>query len=372
LMNGGTPCEAVVIFLHNLKTGGQTLRRIIPRQYKQNAVYNRVGKPESLSEIQDIRQLNFERIRCVQGHLVFGVHELIPCPSTYVTLVRNPLDRIVSLYHYILAKPGRGLHRQSASQLGSFEQFLTSGVLLEADNGQTRRISGLYPEFGQCTVEMLETAKQNLRDHFAVVGLTERFDESLMLMKSKFGWRSVFYKKRNVTRDKPAKDALPVETLRTIEKYNRLDVELYEYARGLLDEAISQQGSDFAADVQLFKRINADLAGRKALAREDGSYAGRMGVGGQAAAVLSAPAPAMLLDAHARLMVRENELHKENTGLRLQGAELEKQIAGLREELRFSPHPSGLRPRGLRRLRAWHRQARAWFRSKLREPSQRP
>lgn len=40
--------------------------------------------------------------------------------------------------------------------------------------------------FGKVTREMLEQAKENLMCHFKVIGLTERFDESMMLLRKDF------------------------------------------------------------------------------------------------------------------------------------------------------------------------------------------
>jgi hypothetical protein len=46
--------------------------------------------------------------------------------------------------------------------------------------------------------ETLERAIRNLRS-CAVVGLTERFDETLLIAKKTFGWRMPFYENFNVT-----------------------------------------------------------------------------------------------------------------------------------------------------------------------------
>jgi hypothetical protein len=356
----------IVIFIHNLKTGGKTLRGVIPRQYKQNSVYDMVGKFEKLSELEDLKRLDFQTISSIQGHLLFGVHQLVPQSSTYITVLREPIDRIISLYHYILAKPGKGLHKMSGEHLESFEEFLGKAELIELDNGQTRRISGSYPAFGCCTSDMLEAAKRNLREYFTVVGLTERFDESLILMRRRLGWRSVFYKKRNVTRNKPARESLGVDILRTIEKHNALDLELYEYAVGLFEQAIEEEGRDFAEEVQLFKDINARLGRRKTSAARDGFD--RSQPGGNGRPPPKVVAPDILLDSHARLMVRENELRKENTRLQLREMQLERQIAALREEIGSSRDwRERVRSRGLRRLGKWYRQLRTRLRT---EPSE--
>ena len=53
---------------------------------------------------------------------------------------------------------------------------------------------GCAEPFGEVTDEMLEQAKHNLRDDIVYFGLTERFDESLVLAKRRLGFRSILYR----------------------------------------------------------------------------------------------------------------------------------------------------------------------------------
>ena len=64
---------------------------------------------------------------------------------------------------------------------------------------QCKIIAGAVYE-GPCTAEIFERAKENLRRHFSVVGLSERFEETLALMKLRFGWKLKSYASFNVTR----------------------------------------------------------------------------------------------------------------------------------------------------------------------------
>jgi len=64
------------------------------------------------------------------------------------------------------------------------------------DNPQTKAIAGIewytiLPSYrvycGLCTVETLETAKEQLSRYFCLIGLTERFEETLALAKVLLG-----------------------------------------------------------------------------------------------------------------------------------------------------------------------------------------
>ena len=66
--------------------------------------------------------------------------------------------------------------------------------------GQLGAISGdLDTPFGACTSDMLERAKRHIEERFSFVGITERFDESLVLLRRTFAWKPPYYVAANVT-----------------------------------------------------------------------------------------------------------------------------------------------------------------------------
>src|SRR5439155_16537110 len=125
-------------------------------------------------------------------------------------------------------------------------------------NDQTRLLAGkdYASRSGACSHEMLAAAKRNLRDHFAVVGLTEDFDRSLILMKRVLGWSYPFYIRQNVNHRRPQKEDIPGETLRVIQAYNELDCELYRYGKELFQEQIRDQAAAFERELRMFKKLN--------------------------------------------------------------------------------------------------------------------
>ena len=54
------------------------------------------------------------------------------------------------------------------------------------------------PPFGELPQEALDLAVDRLGE-FSVVGLTERFDESAVLLTRALGWRRMVYTRENVT-----------------------------------------------------------------------------------------------------------------------------------------------------------------------------
>lgn len=136
-------------------------------------------------------------------------------------------------YYYRKHSPQEADYQAINQQEIGLEAYVAAGMSKETDNGQVRRISGagMRPGFGECSEDLLAQAKENIKEHFAVVGFQETFDETLDLLQRTFHWPRMPYTSRNITPDRPTKRSLPPGTVRIIEAQNLLDMELYEWAR---------------------------------------------------------------------------------------------------------------------------------------------
>jgi hypothetical protein len=241
--------EGCVIFLHVPKAAGQTLNALIGRQYRHQEIY---WYTDPIWSFDGIPPSLPRSMRVIAGPMPFGIHRDLIGPTTYITMLREPVERVLSLYDYILENRAHPLHRDVAAL--SLAEFVHSDVdRYEVQNGQTRQISGVQ---GDPDAAALELAKNNLREFFSVVGLAEKFDESIMLLRKKLGWQMPFYAKKNVTSRRTARSAVPEPVLRAIGARNALDIELFTFARGLLERTVAEHGPLFAAELGAFKAFN--------------------------------------------------------------------------------------------------------------------
>ena len=247
----------VVLFLHVPKAGGQTLGEFVynqcraPERSEGDALdagvafldfgFFKGGETSAPAHVRAL--LGRGDLRAVVGHFSFGLHEQVARPSTYVTILRHPVDRVASLYYFLKLR-----------ETMTLEEFAAAPPFAEADNDQTRRIAGVDPPVGGCTAETLRAAKENLRRHFAVVGTTERFDETLILLKRRLGWnREVVSYPQNVNASRPPTASLSPEAVAAVRRRNELDFELWGYANELLEESIAAEGPSFAAELERYR-----------------------------------------------------------------------------------------------------------------------
>ncbi len=251
-----------IIFLYIPKTAGTTLHRIIERQYAPEDIIS--FGPDAHQSIADFKALSLERrvqIRMLKGHMAFGLHRYFPADRhrpVYFTLMRDPIERVISHYYHVLRDPTHYLYPYTEEGQLGIADFLKSKVPVMLNNGQTRLLSGRWEDvpFGECDAEMLEIAKRNLHEHFILVGLTERFDETLCLLRSLLGWRNdISYVPRNVGDNRPQRDRMSPETLDAISETNQLDIALYAYAEQLFEEKV-QQSPNLALQMEVLHTQN--------------------------------------------------------------------------------------------------------------------
>jgi hypothetical protein len=252
--------DPTVIFLHIGKTAGTTLRVILRRQFRPSQVVlvraRMRPREDTLQDFARLSESERARPRLIMGHTVFGLHRYVPRPSTYVTVLRRPVSLVLSQYDFVLRTVDHRHHRAVTSQNMTLRQYIESGVSPEMDNSQTRAIAGdLSTPFGRCTDEMLETAKRNLDRHFAVAGLTERFDETLILLGKAFGWTRLYYIPSNVSPSQKREELDP-SVRELIEERNRLDLELYRHVSERFEAAIRSHPT-FHRDLSHLRKMNS-------------------------------------------------------------------------------------------------------------------
>lgn len=253
---------ATVFFLHLPKTAGTTMRRVLDREYRSARRYE-IGE-DVTGDIRAFRARSWSEDNAphlVQGHMSFGLHDFVPGPAAYVTLLREPVRRALSDYHYVTSTPEHPIHEHVKNL--SLVEYFESGITGQLSNGQVRLLSGdnLPDDPGVPSNRRMERAdfdraQTHLGDNFAAVGLQERFDETLMLFRRRLGWHWPFHMRENVTTRPYRQDDIDPGDLARIRELNLLDIELYDVVRKKFDREVAAEGGAFARDVATFRILN--------------------------------------------------------------------------------------------------------------------
>ena len=254
-----------IIFLHIPKAGGTTLRDIISRQYSKNSILTISHFKDSLKIIQRLSVEQQKSVKIIQGHLLFGIHKHFINPTKYISMVRDPVEHILSGYYYLLKSPNHPLYKYVKTKNIPFEEYLTSGINHMTNNPQTRTLTGvgvLDPkeiEFGHCPNSLLEQAINNIKKHFISIGVTERFNESILVFKKLLDWSTPYYSKANVTNKRPKSNQLSDRIVQLIREYNSLDLQLYDFVNKQFDHQIQSLFEDFEKQLHHFEIANQIL-----------------------------------------------------------------------------------------------------------------
>jgi hypothetical protein len=221
----------MIVFTHVGKTGGTTLDHIIraatsvagmkvcrPRPFRAG-----MDPSQRIQELLHFDQIDFDQISVcdyVSGHFPFGIHTRLSRPSLYVTLLRDPVMRLLSNIRF-------GLDRGKWPRDVSVAALVEQGRLI--DNMQTRQLAGVADRTSPCTGKTLALALENLRSHYAVVGVTERFDDTVKSLITLFGWPDIAYSDLQVSRA-PSDHTLESKVRDAAERYFAFDMELHAYA----------------------------------------------------------------------------------------------------------------------------------------------
>ncbi|MEO6969971.1 MAG: sulfotransferase family 2 domain-containing protein, partial [Chthoniobacterales bacterium] len=95
--------EEAVIFLHLPKTAGTTLNRLIEWEYPLSEMYSidPVLFRWSAAHLRKLSPDRLKKTRMFKGHMLFGLHEALPQPATYITVLRDPVDRVLSAFYFM-------------------------------------------------------------------------------------------------------------------------------------------------------------------------------------------------------------------------------------------------------------------------------
>lgn len=230
-----------IAFVHIPRTAGTSFGTLLDDLYSgyQSAKFYGDEQSSVVNErINGFRRLSASekaRFAMLRGHFVYGFDSELR-DYQYVTLLREPIQRLISFYFYALKDRSNYLHTYLLQRRLGLEPFLQSDTSIDLDNYQVRAISGVRFDSVRERVSQrhLDQAKYNLVERFTAFGLTEQFDRSMNLFARKFVWDLPMLERQNqgaYGTDVTLSDSC----LSYVTEKNQFDMELYRFAQNLFE-----------------------------------------------------------------------------------------------------------------------------------------
>jgi hypothetical protein len=224
------------IFNHFAKTGGMSLLAIC----RHNLADSQISPHLREHQVRMSPTGRFDSHRLIAGHFGLASQAKLSAGRFSMTLLREPISRIFSLYTYWRRISEKGVETSKAKEL-SFPGFVryfeqSPAIIL---NPYTHHFAGIGLEFADDNIDgpsLLASAKHNL-SAFDFVGICEDYERSARLLCDELGWQLPMplpHENRSGSAYEVAN--IDEQTMQILCERNQLDLELYAYGVSVLQE----------------------------------------------------------------------------------------------------------------------------------------
>jgi len=278
------------MFLYNHhigRTAGTTLGYILERNYGEG--YLNIGKAEMSKYLGKVplvdfshHQINSDELnsiidncgkfpKCISSHYISihnGVTSLRKRFKDFkmITFLRDPMPRVISHY-FALRKKYLYLEELPAHIKYDYRNDINNWIR------NNEYVSSKYGWINYCKSRQtyyfdnnynLDKAIHRMQNDFWFVGIVERFEEGLLLLKDQFkklgkDLNIMYIQQAHVPRSQQEiNQFVTPEAVKKLQDMNDLDRQLYEAAKQIFDEKVKNYNGDLKTDLRQFMlKLNA-------------------------------------------------------------------------------------------------------------------
>jgi hypothetical protein len=165
-----------LLFNHVPKCAGSTLTEYLFAHYPERLVFETHGRRplQSVRHFQALPQAERYRYRLVLGHLAHDLLDYIHPDTLTFTVLRHPLDRLISHYFFVRQDRHHYLHQWVMESDISLSEYITSGRSEELQNWYTTHFSGLpKTEIQHNPDQAIDAALNTILDRYDIIGFQD-------------------------------------------------------------------------------------------------------------------------------------------------------------------------------------------------------
>jgi hypothetical protein len=226
-----------IIFDHLPKCGGSSLNKYLQAHYPRRKIFS-INGLDPISSVDEFKNYSISKRNSydlVKGHLANQLFDFVHPESIKVTVLREPIDRIVSHYFWAKRTPQHYLYTKIHDSEMNLEDYVTSGISEELRNWYTTHFSGLTVDDAEKNPDKaINRAIEVIMRAYDIIGLLDNLSFFLGTLRKKARLRYSFHNEKvNATRGRIAVHDIQQSIITKIEQANHLDVALYRKISGI-------------------------------------------------------------------------------------------------------------------------------------------
>ena len=224
-----------IVFDHLPKCAGTALNVYLMSHYPRRKIFviDGVHSHASVERFKMMSERRRHRYDLVIGHYANELFDFVHPDCLKITVLREPIDRIVSHYYYVVSREKHYLHQQVKERHIGLEAYADPDLSPELSNWYTTHFSG-------CTLSaahkepdaVVDKALSVLSRQYDIVGFLDEFDQFIRRLKQAAMLTNEYTDvKVNVTGERPGVNGISQRARESIASANQLDITLYRLAK---------------------------------------------------------------------------------------------------------------------------------------------
>jgi Wzt C-terminal domain/Sulfotransferase family len=220
-----------IAFCHVPKTGGTTVHQVLATWVEPGMISAQLKSEGYSTALRASRRLSI-----ISGHFWFYPAEALDRSRLNVTVLRAPVDRVLSHYHYIRSLDPK-IYADAPERTHDLASYVNSElpcVRATTQNFQTRLLAplGMTSNLVNPSDSELLACAMRAVDLFDLVGVFSQLEETVDLMACMAQAPTVSeLPHERATTGRAAIETIPVHIRHRLEALNELDQDLYAYAQ---------------------------------------------------------------------------------------------------------------------------------------------